>query len=128
MLSRPTFPSFHVAHSQFYERLGFARWLAHLRTGVAPTHAEIARAVSRTGPAVGAWMSEAEPPSDYRVHGPLAEYLEVEGDWLIRDVGEPPRPELWAAWLEARRPARREKAAFRPAGTSGKKAAPRKQA
>jgi hypothetical protein len=102
-----------VAPPRFGERLGYARWLYHLVTGAAPSHAEIGREVGRTGPAVGAWMEEQEPPSDYRVHAPLAAFLGVEEGWLIRDAGEPPRAELWAAWTAERRRAPRLK--LRPA-------------
>lgn len=106
----PLLSRFPVAHSRFGERFGYGRWLKHLTDGVAPTHAEIGRAVDRTGPAVGAWLLEAEPPSDWKVHTPLAELLGLEEKWLIRDVGPPPRPELWREWLVARRldPVRKE--------------------
>lgn len=92
-----------VEPSRFSERLGYARWLYHLVKGVAPTHAGIGSEVGRSGVAVGYWMDDAEPPSDYRVHAPLARYLGVRDTWLIRNEGQPPRPELWNAWIEERR-------------------------
>lgn len=98
---------FPVAPPAFGERLGYARWLKHLTDGVAPAHAEIGREVGRTGPAVGAWMDEEEPPTDYRVHGPLAAFLGVDERWLIKNEVEPPRPELWKAWIAERRRAPR---------------------
>jgi hypothetical protein len=91
-----------VKPSGFGSRFGYARWLYHLRAGAAPTHAEIAREVNRTGPAVSAWGDADEAPVDYRVHAPLAEFLEVDEAWLVKNVGEPPRPELWQAWRAAR--------------------------
>lgn len=92
-----------MAHTKFYERFGYARWLYHLDTGAAPAHAEIAREIGRTGPAVSGWMDDENPPTDYRVHQPLADFLGVDAKWLISDVGEAPRPQLWAVWLKARR-------------------------
>lgn len=94
----------------FAERLGYARWLRHLLTGEAPSHAEIGREVHRTGQAVSGWSAAAEPPSDWKVHAPLAAYLGMEEKWLIRNEGPPPRPELWREWLVARRldPVRKE--------------------
>lgn len=93
----------HVAHSTFADRFGYVRWLAHLRTGESPGFADIARAIGRTGPAVSAWTVADDPPPDYRIHEPLARYFECAERWLIRDDGEPPRPELWKVWADARR-------------------------
>jgi hypothetical protein len=93
---------FRVATSRFGQRFGYARWLKHLVDGTAPTHAEIGRAVGRTGPAVGAWLAESEPPSDWKVHAPLAGFLGVDEGWLVKQEGKPPRPELWREWLVAR--------------------------
>lgn len=116
-MSRETLSSFHVALSRFAERFGYSRWLYHLIHGVAPAHSEIGRAVSRTGPAVYGWMDMDEPPNDYRVHAPLAEFLGVSEEWLIKNQGEPPRPDLWKAWIAERRRAERMPAsAFREPG------------
>lgn len=97
--------------SLFSERFGYARWLRHLATGEAPGFAEVGRAVERTGQAVSAWSSAEEAPVDWRVHGPLARFLDVEENWLIKNVGEPPLPDLWRVWTGVRRksapPARR---------------------
>lgn len=91
-----------MAESNFALRLGYAGWLLHLKRGEAPGFAEIGRAVTRTGQAVSAWAGADEAPTDYRVHRPLAAFLQVEEGWLIRGEGEPPRPELWKAWTVAR--------------------------
>lgn len=91
-----------VDPSGFGSRLGYARWLLHLRTGAAPSHAEIGREVGRTGPAVSGWMEDEAAPVDYRVHGPLADFLGVAEEWLIKNAGSPPRPALWKEWLAAR--------------------------
>lgn len=87
----------------FSERLAYARWLKHFTSGSAPGNAEIGRAVDRTGPWVTKWADSETPPPDYRVHRPLAAFLGVEEAWLIRDEGEPPRRDLWQAWIEERR-------------------------
>lgn len=92
----------HVAKSSFALRFGYAGWLLHLKRGDAPGFAEIGRKVTRTGQAVSAWAAAAEAPTDYRVHRPLAEFLEVDEAWLVRGEGEPPRAELWTAWIRAR--------------------------
>lgn len=92
-----------MTHSTFAERFAYARTLRLVRTGDYPSKAEIGRAVDRTGQAVGPWEELDEPPTDWRVHGPLAAYLGVPERWLIRGEGEAPRPELWAAWLSERR-------------------------
>lgn len=91
-----------LAHSTFALRFGYAVWLLHLKRGDAPGFAEIGRAVTRTGQAVSAWAVAEEAPVDYRVHGPLAAFLSVEEGWLVKNVGDPPRPDLWKAWTEAR--------------------------
>src|SRR5690349_9575018 len=102
--SRATFTTCHVAHSAWPVRFGYARWLRHLETGEAPSFADIGREVERTGQAVSSWAKADAPPTDFRVHAPLAGYLGVPERWLIQDVGEPPRPELWGAWTAAREP------------------------
>jgi hypothetical protein len=93
-----------VAPSTFAERFGFARWLRFLATGEASSFAEIGRAVDRTGQAVSAWSSAGDAPTDWRVHEPLAAFLSVEDAWLVKNAGEPPRADLWAVWIAARRP------------------------
>lgn len=99
----PTLEAFHVTHSTFAERFGYALWIKHLRDGDAPSFAEIGRAVDRTGPAVSAWRNSEEPPPDYRVHPPMAAYFDIDERWLIRDEGVAPEPELWTRWLRERR-------------------------
>jgi hypothetical protein len=91
-----------VAHSPFSVRFGYALWIQHLKRGEVPGWAEIGRAVTRTGQAVSAWATAAEAPVDYRVHAPLAEFLEVDEAWLVKNVGEPPQPDLWQTWRAAR--------------------------
>jgi len=103
MLSRATFDPFHVKHSRFSDRLGFARWIYHLKRGESPSKSEIARAVDRTGPAVLAWMDLDEAPTDYRVHEPLADFFGVDKEWIISEKGDPPHKELWDAWMAERR-------------------------
>lgn len=89
--------------STFAERLAFARLVHHYRSGESPGNAEIGRAVERTGPWVTKWAKSSEPPTDFRVHAPLAAFLGVEERWLIRDQGDPPMVELWRRWLADRR-------------------------
>jgi hypothetical protein len=102
--------------SHFGVRFGYARWLYHLRTGSSPGHAEIGREIGRTGPAVSGWMDAADAPIDWRVHTPLAEFLGIDESWLVRGQGDTPRPELWEAWLAARRQAQKADAGrFKPA-------------
>ncbi len=91
-----------MERSTFADRFGYARWLAHLRTGKSPSFADIGQEIGRTGPAVGAWTDAIEPPPDYRIHGPLARYFDLPEMWLIRNEGDPPRPELWKEWMAAR--------------------------
>lgn len=92
-----------MAHSTFADRFGYVRWIAHLRTGESPGFAAIAKAIGRTGPAVGAWTEAIDPPPDYRIHEPLARYFDCSERWLIREEGEPPRPALWPVWLKDRK-------------------------
>jgi hypothetical protein len=33
----------------------------------------------------------------------LCAYIGVSEDWLIDDIGDPPRPDLWAEWIAAYR-------------------------
>lgn len=92
-----------MAQSTFALRFGFARWLKHLEAGEAPSHAEIGRAVERTGQAVSGWSAAPDPPPDWKVHEPLAAYLGVAEGWLVKNRGEPPHPELWPIWTKHRR-------------------------
>lgn len=98
----------HVTPSTFGLRLGYANWLYHLSTGEPLTLAAIAKAVGRTGPAVGSWFARALPPPDYLdgtpLHEPLASTLGVSKEWLINGHGDAPMPDLWKIWVGARRP------------------------
>lgn len=105
-----------MSRSSFAERFGYGIWLRHLVTGAAPSFAEIGREVDRTGPAVSGWTRTEEPPSDFRVHAPLAAFLGLEERWLVHNEGSPPREELWKAWVTERRRAPRIATAFRAAG------------
>lgn len=88
----------------FSSRFGYARWLKHLREGQAPTHAAIGDAIGgRTGQGVAKMGKAEKPPKDWEIHTPLATFLGVDELWLIRNVGEPPEPELWKVWLRYRR-------------------------
>lgn len=94
---------FHVTPSTtFADRLAYARFLMHMRTGEAPSNAAVARAVGRAN----AWVTEIarrrEAPTDYRVHRPMAEFLGVPEAWLVRAEGSVPEPELWKRWQAAR--------------------------
>lgn len=103
-----------MAHSTFGERFGYACWLYYLRNGRPPSYAAIGREASRTGEAVSAWASAEQPPADFKVHAPTAEFLEVDEMWLFREQGDPPKPDLWKVWLsERRRAPRASKQAFR---------------
>lgn len=88
----------------FGARFGYLRWLRFLRDGDAASWAEIGRAIGRTGQAISAWGSMREVPTDYRLHRPLLDYFELkDGEWLIEGRGNPPMPDLWSVWLQARR-------------------------
>jgi hypothetical protein len=103
-MSIGNFETCHVPQSsRFSLRIGYAGWLLHLRRGEPVGFAEIGRAVGRTGQAVSGWFRAPHPPVDYRVHAALAGFLGVDADWLVRDAGDPPRPELWAAWTATRK-------------------------
>jgi hypothetical protein len=104
-----------VEQSTFAVRLGYARWLRHLLAGEAPGNAEIARAVKHTGQWLTRWAASAEPPTDFRVHEPIAAFLGVSERWLFRGTGEAPRPELWDAWRLAREVQGREAQPVDPA-------------
>lgn len=112
-----------MEHS-FGIRLGYARWLKHLRDGWAPGHAEIGKAVGRTGQAVRGWAQLDDAPTDYRIHEPLVEFLGIDETWLIRGDGDAPKPDLWKEWTRARKIQLRAapKGAF-PKLTRAKKAA-----
>lgn len=86
----------------FGDRFAYARWLLHGRKGQAPEQTAVAKAVGRSQPTVAEWYGRTEPPKDYQIHKPLAEYLGVEKDWLIEGAGRPPEPALWAWWLGRR--------------------------
>lgn len=80
--------------------------------GDAPGNAEIGKAAERTGQWVAKWAESETAPRDFEVHTPVTEYLltpvsgrEVSLDerWLFRAQGDPPHPELWKIWINARR-------------------------
>lgn len=96
----------HVKQPGFAERLAYARMLVHFRTGRCLSNTEIGGAVKRTQPWVTKWARSPTPPRDFEVHRPLASFLGVEEDWLIRDEGKAPESELWEKWLQERGAAR----------------------
>lgn len=93
---------FHVARTRFGHRFGFALWLHHLRTGRALPWSKIGEAVGRTGQAVSAWPEQEEAPTDWKIQEPLSQLLGASVEWLIKDQGEPPMPDLWDVWLRTR--------------------------
>lgn len=91
------------AKSRFGDRFGYVRWLKHLERGEALDHADIGRAIGRTGPAVSAWQGMREPPAakpDFYTQ--VADYFGVSREWLFEDKDGPPHPDLWKAWIAAR--------------------------
>lgn len=115
-----------MAPSRFGHRFGYALWLHHLRSGRVLPWAKIGEAVGRSGQAVSAWPELEDAPTDWRIQEPLSELLSASVDWLIKDEGEPPMPDLWKVWIAERRRAQRMPAsAFKEAG---KKPAAKKQA
>lgn len=95
-----------MEHPKFGVRFGYALWLHHLRTGRALQWSKIGAAIGRSGQAVSAWPDAEEAPTDWRIQQPLAELLEVSSDWLIKNDGTPPLPELYSFWEAARNPAK----------------------
>lgn len=92
-----------MARSTFWERFEYAIWIRHLRTGAAPSYVEIGRAAGGlTGQGVSNWKGREKPPTNYELHKPLADFFQVPQEWLISDVGDPPRPELWTIWRAER--------------------------
>jgi hypothetical protein len=88
----------------FAERLAYAGWLFYGLTGEAPSQTTLAEQVGRAQPTVREWFDRDEPPSDYRVHSPLAAYYGVPESWLVRNVGPAPEPVLWDWWMGKRHP------------------------
>lgn len=86
----------------FTDRLAYARFLVYFRTGEAPSNAALAKAAGRTGPWVTQIEDKPDPPADYRVHRPMAEFLGVPERWLIHGEGSPPEPEMFARWWAQR--------------------------
>jgi transcriptional regulator with XRE-family HTH domain len=76
----------------------------HFRTGQCVGQTDIAKAADRTQPWVAKWEKSPSAPKDYTTHRPLAAYLGVDEDWLIRGEGEPPEPDLWDRWSASRAP------------------------
>lgn len=92
-----------MARSAFGERFGYALWLYHLRAGRAPTFSAVGKAARRSGVAVSAWLKMETAPDKASLREPLPKYLHVPETWLFAGDGEPPRPELWEAWITERR-------------------------
>jgi hypothetical protein len=112
-LSSANFEVCHVARSGFAERFGYVRWLLHLAHGSEPSFTEIADELTRwlkrpkgeevASQTVSGWAKRDEFPDSRDFARALPAVLGVEEDWLIDGSKPPPRPELWAAWIRARR-------------------------
>lgn len=83
--------------------MAYALLLHYWREGAELTQSAIAKAVGMTQPGVQPWYERTDPPKDWTVHKPLAAVLGVPEGWLIKNDGDPPRPELWAPWFKERR-------------------------
>lgn len=93
----------------FHERLAYARWLRHLRTGECTTDKEIADATDRSSPWVTKWKVSEEAPADRHAARALSTFFGIEERWLMDGEGEAPEPDLWPRWEAARRSARARK-------------------
>ena len=89
--------------SAFHERLAYARWLLHLRTGDCPADADIARGISQSAPWVAKWKVRTDAPDSRERAKALSSFLGVREEWLIDNEGEPPEPNLWDRWIAERR-------------------------
>lgn len=86
----------------FRLRLAYARWLHHLRTGACAGNAEIGREVGVTGPWVTKWAKRDDAPDSRQTGRRLCQFLGVSELWLLDDEENPPEPDLWKQWLDAR--------------------------
>lgn len=89
--------------ANFGVRMRYAIFLQGWLTGTEPTQTAIAEAVDRTQPAVRDWLDREGPPTDYRIHQPLADVLHVPRTWLIDGQGDPPDAAMWAVWWKRER-------------------------
>lgn len=92
-----------MEHSTFSERLAYARLLHHFFAGEPVGNAEIGRVVNHSGQWVTGIADKDSPPKDFNVQKPIAELLGVRAEWLFKNEGEPPRPEMWKLWIRVRR-------------------------
>jgi transcriptional regulator with XRE-family HTH domain len=91
-----------LSDSSFAERLAYARWLYHLRTGSYPSNAAIAAALDVTPPWVTKWSRRADAPDSRQLGRALCQFLGVREEWLLDDAIDPPEPALWKQWNTAR--------------------------
>jgi hypothetical protein len=87
----------------FSDRLAYARWVRQLDRRGEETDAEFARNAGVGAKWLSKWKDSVEPPSRMNELRPVASYVGADVVWLWSGEGTPPRPNLWAEWIAARR-------------------------
>lgn len=92
-----------AAPTVFSERLAYARWVMQLAKGDPGSDRDFAE---QAGVGYGwfqKWKARPDAPQERSLVKKLCAYIACPEDWLIDDVGEPPRPDLWVEWIAAYR-------------------------
>lgn len=84
----------------FENRLTYLRWLAMLREGTIPTHADIARALGITPETVNYYSRRSDAPKAFQHIRALVHFFNIGGHevWVADGTGPAPEPEMWAMW------------------------------
>jgi hypothetical protein len=92
-----------AAPTVFSERLAYARWVMQLAKGDPGSDRDFAEAADVGYGWLQKWKARTDAPQERSLVKKLCAYIGVSEDWLIDDIGDPPRPDLWAEWIAAYR-------------------------
>lgn len=91
----------------FGERYAYVIWLRAAGRLNAEGDNDVAAGADVTRQWIQKWRRRDQAPNERLMTRNLVRFLENPigplEDWLLDGVGEPPRPELWQVWSEARR-------------------------
>lgn len=98
----PSKPKDAPGSADFATRLAYARWLRQLLRGGDDSDAALLAATGLKGPWLSKWKDQRDAPNNRDMVRALMSYFEGVSTeaWLLDNEGEPPRPELWAEWIE----------------------------
>src|SRR5689334_9289759 len=91
------------APTVFSERLAYARWVRQLTKADSGSDRDFALEADVGYDWLQKWKKRDDAPQERNLVKRLCAYVGVSEDWLIDDLGDPPRLELWVEWIAAYR-------------------------